>query len=230
MCSALAHSGDCPVGRHLTQRCCIGKLGKPIFKTAKLLGRLSFEHTFLRRRGCLRGRLCCRAAVGIDLGSTNSIVSIVVNGQPEIVLDPQGRALLPSIVRYTDDAVLVGHEAQGGSPDPENTCLCAKRLIGRHFEDVEGLAASLPYSIVQGGDGKALIDTPAAGQVSPEQVSAEILKVGPVATPSRSCLSASRPRACTAWCSRLRQAREMSVALHTVPLLHCGGAPVLLVG
>ena len=73
-----------------------------------------------------------RLAVGIDLGTTNSLVATVRSGLPTVLVDDAGRALLPSVVHYGDDgAVSVGDEARAWAvDDPQNTVASAKRLIG----------------------------------------------------------------------------------------------------
>lgn len=126
----------------------------------------------VRQQRCSR----IRAAIGIDLGTTNSLVAAIVNGKPTILPDDEGNALLPSVVRYCEKGVIVGSKAQQGD-DPLNTFFCVKRIIGRRGELVDGIARDLPYKLVCDADGFAALDSPAAGQVTPVQVSSEILKV-----------------------------------------------------
>ena len=115
-----------------------------------------------------------RIAVGIDLGTTHSLVASVRNGVAECLPDAQGRVILPSVVRYLDaQRRQIGHEALDNQVnDPGNTIASVKRLMGRGLRDV-AQAAKLPY---------ALVDTPGmvqvrtiAGDKSPVEVSAEIL-------------------------------------------------------
>ncbi len=117
-----------------------------------------------------------RVAVGIDLGTTHSLVACVRSGSTEVLADEEGRALLPSIVRYLPGgAVTVGHEARREqAEDPANTIVSVKRFMGRGVADVAKYGA-LPYQFVD-APGMVAIDT-AAGVRSPVQVSAEILKV-----------------------------------------------------
>ena len=117
-----------------------------------------------------------RLAVGIDLGTTNSLVATVRNGVPVVLADEQGRPLLPSIVRYLDAGrVDVGYPAQARqSDDPHNTIVSAKRYMGRRLRDVAHVENS-PYDFVD-APGMVQFRT-AAGAVSPVEVSAEILKV-----------------------------------------------------
>ncbi|MEW6613051.1 MAG: Fe-S protein assembly chaperone HscA [Pseudomonadota bacterium] len=121
-----------------------------------------------------------RLAVGIDLGTTNSLVATVRSGIPDTLPDAQGRHLLPSVVRYlADGEVAVGQEAlAAAAADPFNTIASVKRLMGRGIADVKTLADRLPYHLVapEGQGGMPRIRT-IAGMKSPVEVSAEILKV-----------------------------------------------------
>ena len=116
-----------------------------------------------------------RLAVGIDLGTTHSLVATVRSGSSEVIADAQGRALLPSIVRYHKGGrVDVGYEARTSqADDPSNTIVSVKRFMGRGVADVAKYGA-LPYHFVE-GPGMVAIET-AAGVRSPVQVSAEILR------------------------------------------------------
>ncbi len=117
-----------------------------------------------------------RLAVGIDLGTTNSLVATVRNGIAVVLNDDHGRALLPSVVRYhADGATSVGYEAQARQgDDPHNTVVSAKRFMGRGLKDIAD-AATMPYRFVD-APGMVQLKT-AAGVKSPVEVSAEILKV-----------------------------------------------------
>src|SRR5947207_14053929 len=90
-----------------------------------------------------------RLAVGIDLGTTNSLVSTVRSGAATVLPDAQGRPLLPSIVRYFPDGrVDVGYPAQARqADDPKNTIVSVKRFMGRGVKDVEH-AQKAPYDFV----------------------------------------------------------------------------------
>jgi molecular chaperone HscA len=119
-----------------------------------------------------------RLAAGIDLGTTNSLIASVRSGVAETLPDLEGRHLLPSVVRYqADGPVVVGHDAlAAATEDPLNTIASVKRLMGRGVEDVKGIGEYLPYEFVPGSSGMPLLHT-AAGDVSPVEVSAEILRV-----------------------------------------------------
>jgi molecular chaperone HscA len=118
-----------------------------------------------------------RHAVGIDLGTTNSLVACVRSGVAETLPDEQGRHLLPSVVRYlAEDEPVVGHDAIAvAHEDPLNTVASVKRLMGRGVEDVRKLGKSLPYEFTRGDSAMPRIRT-VAGEQSPVAISAEILK------------------------------------------------------
>ena len=79
-----------------------------------------------------------RLAVGIDLGTTNSLVATVRNGVATVLADAQGRPLLPSVVRYFENRVEVGYAAQARqADDPKNTIVSVKRFMGRGVKDVD---------------------------------------------------------------------------------------------
>lgn len=116
-----------------------------------------------------------RLAAGIDLGTTNSLIASVKSGLSETLMDSDGQDILPSIVSYQENQVLVGHDAKAHSvSDPENTIISAKRLIGRSLADISNKYPSLPYTF-SGDDNHPSITT-RTGEVNPVQVSAEILK------------------------------------------------------
>ncbi len=119
-----------------------------------------------------------KLAVGIDLGTTNSLVATVRSGEAYALADEQGNHLLPSAVRYQSDGqVVVGIEAKRqASEDSVNTILSVKRLMGRGIEDVQQLGDQLPYDFNDDGGGMPYIRT-VAGDKSPVEVSAEILRV-----------------------------------------------------
>ena len=118
-----------------------------------------------------------RLAVGIDLGTTNSLVAALRSGLSEPLADANGSVILPSAVRYHADRVEVGESARlAASSDPFNTVLSVKRLMGRGLSDVKQLGEQLPYHFVGGESHMPFIDT-VQGPKSPVEVSAEILKV-----------------------------------------------------
>ncbi|MGI2202554.1 Fe-S protein assembly chaperone HscA [Shewanella oncorhynchi] len=117
-----------------------------------------------------------RLAVGIDLGTTNSLVAAVRSGETATLPDELGQHSLPSIVRYTQDSVEVGAlAALSSAQDPQNTIVSVKRFMGRSLADIQAGEQSLPYEFAESENGLPLFVTP-QGQVNPVQVSAEILR------------------------------------------------------
>ena len=116
-----------------------------------------------------------RLAAGIDLGTTNSLIASVQSGNATTLSDEQDRDILPSIVSYQAENILVGQAAQALSiEDAQNTITSAKRLIGRSLADIQSKYPSLPYEFC-GDENHPEIMT-RQGAVNPVQVSAEILK------------------------------------------------------
>ena len=117
--------------------------------------------------------------IGIDLGTTNSCVSVLESGKPRVIENAEGGRTTPSIVAYADDSeVLVGQSAKRQAvTNPTNTLFAVKRLIGRRFEDnvVQKDISMVPYSIVKADNGDAWVE--AKGEkMAPPQVSAEVLR------------------------------------------------------
>ena len=115
-----------------------------------------------------------RLAVGIDLGTTNSLVATVRSGIPEVLADEEGRPLLPSVVRYLANGhANIGYKAQAQqTTDPKNTIVSVKRFMGRGLADIAH-AENLPYDF-QDGAGMVQLKT-IAGVKSPVEISAQIL-------------------------------------------------------
>ena len=118
-----------------------------------------------------------KLAVGIDLGTTNSLIASVRNGHSDVLLDEQNRPLLPSVVHFgKDNNVIVGYEAaELATQDPQNTVISVKRLIGRSLADIQQRYPNLPYQFVASENGLPLLAT-RQGVRSPIEISAEILK------------------------------------------------------
>ncbi|WP_299672351.1 molecular chaperone DnaK [uncultured Roseobacter sp.] len=115
--------------------------------------------------------------IGIDLGTTNSCISIMDGSQPRVIENSEGARTTPSIVAFTDDERLVGQPAKRQAvTNPENTIFGVKRLIGRRFDDAD-LAKdkkNMPFNVIDGGNGDAWVE--AKGEkYSPSQISAFIL-------------------------------------------------------
>jgi len=117
-----------------------------------------------------------RLAVGIDLGTTNSLVASVISGSAAVIPDAGGRMLLPSVVRFlADGGVATGFEALAcQSDDPLNTIASAKRLMGRGLADVAASGQPIPYRLVA-APGMVQVDT-VAGAKSPVEIGAEVLR------------------------------------------------------
>ena len=114
--------------------------------------------------------------IGIDLGTTNSCVAIVEDGQPVVLTNQEGSRTTPSVVAFTkEDTNLVGQIAKRQAvTNPENTIYSAKRFIGKNFNEVKGDENRMPYKIVQKGDGCAF---DIKGETyTPEQISSIILQ------------------------------------------------------
>jgi molecular chaperone HscA len=125
--------------------------------------------------------VCKGRAVGIDLGTTNSLVAVVQAGQPTCLRDQHG-SLLPSVVHYaTDGRVVVGQEARGlAAQAPQDTIASVKRFMGRGPRDAEATRRLTPYQFAPGGDSESVVRFSVLGgqrAVTPVEVSAEILRV-----------------------------------------------------
>ncbi|MGE6178537.1 Fe-S protein assembly chaperone HscA [Aeromonas salmonicida] len=115
-----------------------------------------------------------KRAVGIDLGTTNSLVAAVRSGHADTLCDEQGRDLLPSVVHYQVDAIRVGFDAKReASLDPHNTIVSVKRMMGKALADID--TRQQPYQFVAADNGMPQLQT-RQGLVNPVQASAEILK------------------------------------------------------
>ena len=117
--------------------------------------------------------------IGIDLGTTNSCVSVLDGGDPKVIENSEGDRTTPSIIAYTEDGeILVGQNAKRQAvTNPQNTLFAVKRLIGRKFEDdvVQKDIKMVPYSVVGAGNGDAWIEVKGE-KLAPPQISAETLK------------------------------------------------------
>ena len=119
-----------------------------------------------------------KLAIGIDLGTTNSLVATVRSGQSTVLVDGDGHALLPSVVRYLPNGSIdVGYSAQAAqSLDPQNTIVSAKRFMGRGLKDID--VSMQPYHFIEtkSASGEMLQIETRTGIKSPVEISAEILK------------------------------------------------------
>ena len=116
--------------------------------------------------------------IGIDLGTTNSCVAIIENGNTKVIENSEGARTTPSIVAYTNDEILVGASAKRQAvTNPKNTIYAAKRLIGRKFKEqaVQKDINLMPYEIIESSNGDAWIRAQDK-ELAPPQISAEVLR------------------------------------------------------
>src|SRR5213594_1255142 len=98
--------------------------------------------------------------IGIDLGTTNSVVAVMEGGEPVVITNPEGSRLTPSVVAFTDKGErLVGQIAKRqGITNPENTIYSIKRFMGRRFSEVSEEIKMVPYKVVAAPNGDARVD------------------------------------------------------------------------
>ncbi len=118
--------------------------------------------------------------IGIDLGTTNSCVAVIENGQPKVIENSEGARTTPSIIAYLDnDDTLVGAPAKRQAvTNPRNTLYAVKRLIGRKFEEKKEVQKDIdlmPYSIVKADNGDAWVEVHGR-KMAPPQISADVLR------------------------------------------------------
>ncbi len=115
--------------------------------------------------------------IGIDLGTTNSVVAVMEGGQPKVIVNQEGARTTPSMVAFTKDGeILVGAPAKRQAiTNPENTIFSIKRFMGRRYEEVQEEIKMVPYKVVRGPHGDARVEV--MGKVySPPEISAMILR------------------------------------------------------
>ena len=116
-----------------------------------------------------------KLAIGIDLGTTNSLVATVLSGEAKTLADKNNQVMIPSVVHYTQDGIEVGANAfKNAALDAENTLVSVKRFLGKSKADIEAEYAQLPYKLSE-QDGIFNIET-CQGPINPIQASSEILK------------------------------------------------------
>jgi molecular chaperone DnaK len=115
--------------------------------------------------------------IGIDLGTTNSVVAVMEGGEPTVIPNPEGARTTPSIVAFSkNDERLIGQVAKRQAvTNPENTVFSIKRFMGRRYEEVEGEIKIVPYKVEKGKKGEALISV-AGKQYTPPEISAMVLQ------------------------------------------------------
>jgi molecular chaperone DnaK len=114
--------------------------------------------------------------IGIDLGTTNSVVAVMEGKEPKVIVNEEGSRLTPSVVAWDDKGeVLVGQIAKRQAvTNPENTVYSAKRFVGRRFDEVTEEGKRVPYKVLRGKNGEALIEV-RSKQLAPPEVSAYVL-------------------------------------------------------
>jgi molecular chaperone DnaK len=97
--------------------------------------------------------------IGIDLGTTNSVVAVMEGGEPKVIINEEGSRLTPSVVAFTQDGqILVGQVAKRQAiTNPENTVYSIKRFMGRRYDEVTEEMKMVPYKVVKGPNGKAMV-------------------------------------------------------------------------
>lgn len=117
--------------------------------------------------------------VGIDLGTTNSVIAVVIGGEPQVIANTEGSRLTPSAVAFTKTGErLVGQMAKRQAIlNPENTVYSIKRFTGRRYAEVESERRIVPYKVQEGQNGMAVVHIPASGKTfTPEEISSMILQ------------------------------------------------------
>ncbi len=116
--------------------------------------------------------------IGIDLGTTNSVVAVMEGGDPTVINTAEGSRLLPSVVAFNSKGErMVGETAKRQAViNPENTISSIKRFIGRRFDEVESERKIVPYEVAEGPNGEARVKLPEKNkEYSPQEISAMIL-------------------------------------------------------
>ena len=116
--------------------------------------------------------------IGIDLGTTNSVVAVMEGGEPTVITNPEGSRLTPSIVAFTKTGErLVGQVAKRQAvTNPENTIFSIKRFMGRKFDEVSEEMKMVPYRVVRAPNGDVRASPRSARNISPPEISAMILQ------------------------------------------------------
>ncbi|HTM45764.1 MAG TPA: molecular chaperone DnaK [Polyangiaceae bacterium] len=115
--------------------------------------------------------------IGIDLGTTNSVVAVMDGKEPTVIVNEEGTRTTPSVVAWDDKGeILVGQIAKRQAvTNPENTVYSSKRFIGRRFDELKGEAARVPYKVSEGSNGDARINL-RGKEMAPPEVSAKVLQ------------------------------------------------------
>src|SRR5258708_2059594 len=116
-------------------------------------------------------------AVGIDLGTTNSVIAVVEGGDPTVIPNAEGSRTTPSLLPFTDQGERLGGQVAGRQAilNPKGTITSAKRFIGRHYDEVSPEAKAVSFDVVEGPDGTVRFQV-GSKQYAPEEVSAQVLR------------------------------------------------------
>src|SRR5437899_2718906 len=122
-----------------------------------------------------RAQLMPRKVIGIDLGTTNSVVAVMEGGEPAVIVNQEGARTTPSVVAFTKEGERpVGQVAKRQAvTNPENTVFSIKRFMGRKFDEVQSEASRVPYKVVRAPNGDAWVET-RDKKYSPPEVSATV--------------------------------------------------------
>src|ERR1043166_244271 len=115
--------------------------------------------------------------IGIDLGTTNSVVAVMEGGEPAVIVNQEGGRTTPSVIGFTKEGErLVGQVAKRqGVTNPENTIFSIKRFMGRKHDEVSSEAARVPYTVVRADNGDAWVEA-RGRKYSPPEISAMVLQ------------------------------------------------------
>jgi len=118
-----------------------------------------------------------KKVIGIDLGTTNSVVAIMEGGEPKVIINEEGSRLTPSVVAFTKDGeILVGQTAKRQAiTNPENTIFSIKRFMGRRFSEVQEEIKTVPYKVVSDQEGNVRVEV-RGKQYTPQEISAFVLQ------------------------------------------------------
>jgi len=118
-----------------------------------------------------------KKVIGIDLGTTNSVVAIMEGGEPKVIINEEGNRLTPSVVAFTKDGeILVGQTAKRQAiTNPENTIFSIKRFVGRRYNEVQSEIKTVPFKVVSDSEGLARVEV-RGKQYTPQEISAFVLQ------------------------------------------------------
>src|SRR5690606_37388592 len=134
--------------------------------------RVEFSSPWRRQRRGKMGKI-----IGIDLGTTNSVVAVMEGKEPKVIVNEEGARITPSVVAWDDKGeILVGTVAKRQAvTNPENTVYSSKRFIGHRFSEVKDELGRVPYKLVEGKNGDVWIEV-RGKQMAPPEVSAKVLQ------------------------------------------------------